>query len=42
MFLGWSLGDELNEVAAIDIEREKWKPKIGLQGVFLTKSKWIK
>ncbi|KAM4084594.1 hypothetical protein ACB094_08G144300 [Castanea mollissima] len=31
VFLGWSLGDELNEVAVIDIEREKWKPKIGLQ-----------
>nr|POE78244.1 isoform 2 of nuclear pore complex protein [Quercus suber] len=31
VFLSWSLGDELNEVAFIDIEREKWKPKIGLQ-----------
>ena len=34
VFLGWSLGDKLDEVAVTDIEQEKWKPKIGLQGVF--------
>ncbi|XP_050268829.1 nuclear pore complex protein NUP214-like [Quercus robur] len=31
VFLGWSLGDKLDEVAVTDIEQEKWKPKIGLQ-----------
>lgn len=32
VLLGCSLGDELNEVAAVDIEREKWLPRIELQG----------
>lgn len=32
VLLGWSLGDELNEVAVVDIERDKWLPRIELQG----------
>jgi nuclear pore complex protein Nup214 len=32
VLLGWSLGDEINEVAVLDIEREKWLPRIELQG----------
>jgi nuclear pore complex protein Nup214 len=32
VLLGWSLGDELNEVAVVDIEGDKWLPRIELQG----------
>lgn len=32
VLLGCSLGDEINEVAVVDIEREKWLPRIELQG----------
>ncbi|KAF5448069.1 hypothetical protein F2P56_033569 [Juglans regia] len=31
VLLGWSLADEINEVAVVDIEREKWLPRIELQ-----------
>lgn len=32
VYLGWSLGEEKNEVASVDIQRDNWLPKIGLQG----------
>ncbi|PON37230.1 WD40/YVTN repeat-like-containing domain containing protein [Parasponia andersonii] len=31
VYLGWSLGEEKNEVAGVDIQRDNWLPKIGLQ-----------
>ncbi|KAG2675323.1 hypothetical protein I3760_13G178000 [Carya illinoinensis] len=31
VLLGWPLADEINEVAVVDIEREKWLPRIELQ-----------
>lgn len=34
VLLGWPLADEINEVAVVDIEREKWLPRIELQGAY--------
>ncbi|KAK4843166.1 hypothetical protein QYF36_004823 [Acer negundo] len=31
VLLGWSLGDEKNDVAVVDIDRDKWLPRIELQ-----------
>ncbi|XP_059429559.1 nuclear pore complex protein NUP214 isoform X2 [Corylus avellana] len=31
VLLGWSPGDEINEVAVVDIEQDKWLPRIELQ-----------
>lgn len=31
--IGWSKGDENNKAAVIDIARDKWLPRIELQGV---------
>lgn len=35
VLLGWSFGDEKNDVAVIDIDRDKWLPRIELQGEVL-------
>lgn len=32
VLLRWSLGDEKNDVAVVDINRDKWIPRIKLQG----------
>jgi hypothetical protein len=32
VLLDLSPGDEINEVAVVDIERDKWLPRIELQG----------
>lgn len=32
VYLGWSLGEEKNEVAIVDIQRDNWLPRIELQG----------
>lgn len=32
VLLGWSLGDEKNDVAVVEINRDKWLPRIELQG----------
>jgi len=32
ILLGWSADDDKSEVAIIDIERDKWVPRIELQG----------
>ena len=32
VLLGWSADDDKSEVAIVDIERDKWVPRIELQG----------
>lgn len=32
LLLGWSEDDDKSEAAIVDIDRDKWVPRIGLQG----------
>lgn len=32
VLLGWSVGNEGSDVAVVDIDRDKWLPRIELQG----------